>query len=186
MVCMYLFFFSLENESGFQSTICPDLVMNNITYEGRQLTVKELTHFTKESSVRVYIVDNFLSKEECDGLSAVHVRFVKESNELGPIICFAGLSSFKKYLKEAGFSDNVSEKDFLAGTLCINETFSEKLSRKFSWSYSTAFYPSESKFSKIYEQRIEAVTGLLSLYGGKFQVTSYPKNVGKYLRKGIF
>ena len=89
------------------------------------------------------------------------------------------MSSFKKYLKEAGFRDDVTEKDFLAGTLCVNETFSEKLSHEFKWSYSTAFYPTESRFSKIFEKRVEEVTGLLPSYGGKFQVTSYPKNVGK-------
>lgn len=47
------------------------------------------------------------------------------------------------------------------------------------WSYSTAFYLGESAFSTILSKRIEEGTGLQSSHGGKFQITSTPKGVGK-------
>ena len=46
------------------------------------------------------------------------------------------------------------------------------------WSYNTAFYPGESRFSKIFGKLIEDATMLNETHGGKFQITSYPKEVG--------
>jgi prolyl 4-hydroxylase len=47
------------------------------------------------------------------------------------------------------------------------------------WSYSTAFYLGESTFSTLLSKRIEEGTGLQSGHGGKFQITSTDKGVGK-------
>lgn len=154
--------------------------MKNLTIDGRTVFVKELKHNNKQqSSVRIYQVDNFLTKHECDALSAVHVKHVQQLNDIGPLFCFSEVGTFRKYLKEAGMSADVGENDFVPGTSCINETFSGKLRQKFKWSYSTAFYTGESKFSFIYEERLQNVAGLLKAHGGKFQVTSYPKSIGK-------
>ena len=145
------------------------------------MDVQKLSHNVSGSSVSVYIVDDFLTKEECNGLAAAHVGHVKKSNAIGPaILCFSGIDSFQKYLDDIkGVSYKVSRADFTTGTFCLNETFSEQLKKDFRWSYSTAFYPGESKFSHVFEQRIEKVSGLLRSHGGKFQVTSYEVNVGK-------
>lgn len=72
-------------------------------------------------------------------------------------------------------------RTFFSGTFCVNETFSRQLSDwlKSNWSYSTAFYPGESKFSKIMEFRVKEATQLLPENGGKFQITSYPQGIGK-------
>lgn len=72
-------------------------------------------------------------------------------------------------------------KHFFSGTFCVNETFSRQLSDwlKSNWSYSTAFYPGESKFSKIFEYRVKEATQLLPENGGKFQITLYPQGIGK-------
>lgn len=69
---------------------------------------------------------------------------------------------------------------FISGTFCVNETFSRQLSSwlKSNWSYSTAFYPGESKFSKIFEYRVKEATKLSPENGGKFQITSYPEGIG--------
>ncbi len=46
------------------------------------------------------------------------------------------------------------------------------------WSFNTAFYPGESKFSTIFGRLIEEATQLNDTHGGKFQITSYPLGVG--------
>ena len=51
---------------------------------------------------------------------------------------------------------------------------------KGNWSYSTAFYPGESRFSDIFAARVEQAMGLTPINGGKFQITSYPEGKGKY------
>ena len=81
-------------------------------------------------------------------------------------------------MKYAKVNVKVSEKDFTLGTKCLNESLSVSLKRHFKWSYSTAFYPGESKFSSMYADRIEKVTGMPPQNGGKFQITSYPNGVG--------
>lgn len=67
------------------------------------------------------------------------------------------------------------------GTTCINSTFSSTLKQwGLKWSYSTAFYQGESPFSTILSKRIEEGASLQPSHGGKFQITSTPKGVGKY------
>lgn len=70
----------------------------------------------------------------------------------------------------------------VSGTTCVNATFSRKLKEWFhgNWSYSTAFYPGESPFATAFENRVKQAMGLLPENGGKFQITSYPLNIGKY------
>jgi len=73
---------------------------------------------------------------------------------------------------------------FSTGTTCINATFSSMLKQwGLKWSYSTAFYPGESSFSTLLSQRIEEGTALQSSHGGKFQITSTEKGVGKCTNK---
>ena len=168
-----------EVEIGsFQSSTCKFIRMKNTVIDGRHVTFKELTHKLKDST-KIYQVDNFLTKEECDALSVAHLKYVKKSNDVGPLFCFYGLTNFQKYLVEAGYKHKVSLSDFVKGTSCINETFSDLLKRNFEWSFSTAFYSGESKFSLIYEKRLEQISGLTASHGGKFQITSYPESIGE-------
>ena len=69
-----------------------------------------------------------------------------------------------------------------SGTTCLNSSFSSQFKQWIhsNWSYSTAFYPGESRFSKVFEYRIKEAIELDPKNGGKFQITSYPLNVGKY------
>jgi hypothetical protein len=53
------------------------------------------------------------------------------------------------------------------------------------WSYSTAFYLGESAFSTLLSKRIEEGTNLQSTHGGKFQITSTDKGVGKLINQSI-
>lgn len=62
----------------------------------------------------------------------------------------------------------------------MNETFSSELKPHFKYSYSTAFYPGENKFSLVYAEHIKQATGLKPENGGKFQITSYPLGVGMF------
>lgn len=50
---------------------------------------------------------------------------------------------------------------------------------KGNWSYSTAFYPGESRFASVFEHRVKEAMGLQPENGGKFQITSYPKDIGE-------
>jgi prolyl 4-hydroxylase len=62
----------------------------------------------------------------------------------------------------------------------MNTTFSSMLKEwGLKWSYSTAFYLGESTFSTILSKRIEEGTELQTTHGGKFQITTTEKGVGK-------
>ena len=67
------------------------------------------------------------------------------------------------------------------GTKCLNSTFSRQLGSWMSgnWSYSTAFYPGESRFSHVLAARVQQAMGLDPKNGGKFQITSYPTGKGQ-------
>lgn len=153
--------------------------MKNLQENHQEVKIQPLTHADTKSSVRAYVIENFLSDIECDNLVMVHSRHVSELNKQVPIICFDGIKSFREYLKDAKLKMKVTLNDFTEGTTCINETFSAKLQPHFKWSYSTAFYPGESRFSTMFAERIQKATGLKLENGGKFQITSYPQNVGK-------
>ena len=166
----------------FKLSIQSKLKIKNIKENDHEIIIHELKHDNPKSSVHAYIVKNFLSDVECDGLVMVHSRHVSELNKQVPIICFDSLKSFREYLKDAKLKIKVSPNDFTRGTTCINETFSAKLQAHFKWSYSTAFYPGESKFSTMFADKIRKATGLKVENGGKFQITSYPQGVGKFIK----
>ena len=150
-----------------------------ITYDGRNIQFVEIKHEHKESSVRVYIADNFLTERECDGLTAAHLSHVREASKKQPLVCFEGVQTMNKYLKDINFRYTGSKSDFTPGTLCVNESFSKSLSKRLHYSLSTAFYRGDSKFSEIFEEQVEKATGLSKVHGGKFQITSYNANVGE-------
>lgn len=170
----------LAEKENFEETILSKIVIpnDNFTYAGRKMVISELKHRNAESSVKVYVIDDFLTKEECNGLSTAHLSHVQKWNDQDPILCFSDIHTFRKYLKDVDIKAEVTENDFTHGTNCLNETFSSRLKGKLLWSFSTAFYPIESKFSQIYEDRVERVTGLIKSHGGKFQITSYPEKAG--------
>lgn len=163
---------------NFKLSVQSTLSMKNIKENNHQMKIHELKHENSKSHVHAYVVENFLSENECNSLAMVHRAHVSELKKQVPIICFDSVKSFREYLKDAMLKIKVSQSDFTEGTTCINETFSAKLQAHFKWSFSTAFYPGESKFSTIFAQRIQRATGLKLENGGKFQITSYPKDVG--------
>lgn len=134
------------------------------------------------SSVKVWLYEEFFSKEECEQLIQAHETHLKETLKQKPIVCFDSLDTLKKNLVELErdkFADLVTEADFTEGTTCLNQTFSRQLEKwGLKWSFSTAFYPGESKFAAIFGKRIHEATQLDESHGGKFQITSYPFDVG--------
>lgn len=156
------------------------LNVKSLNTGGTAINVKALAHSYTGSSVRAYILENFLSSYECDSLAAIHDNHVKETTKLDPLLCFDSLKTLKQNMKEVGVKNiKVNDNDFIQGTMCINESLSSLLRKHgLKWSYSTAFYAGESKFSLTLAQRIKAATGLSPENGGKFQITSYPQNVG--------
>ncbi|RNA18819.1 putative prolyl 4-hydroxylase 10 [Brachionus plicatilis] len=140
--------------------------------------------FGKEhgSSVKVWLFEEFLSQEESEHLIKAHESHLKELLKQKPIICFDSISTLKKNLielKREPVAQTITPNDFTTGTNCLNQTFSRKLEKwGLKWSFSTAFYPGESKFSRVFGKRIEEATMLNETHGGKFQITSYPSGVG--------
>ncbi|KAL9967088.1 hypothetical protein ACROYT_G025251 [Oculina patagonica] len=167
-----------EQFKDFKLSVQSKLQMKNLQETDHEMKIRPLTHDNSKSSVRAYVIENFLSDVECNSLAMVHSRHVTELNKQVPIICFDSIKSFREYLKEAKLKIKVSLNDFTKGTTCINETFSAILQPHFKWSYSTAFYPGESKFSTMFAERIRKASGLKLENGGKFQITSYPQNIG--------
>ncbi|CAE1234800.1 P4HA [Acanthosepion pharaonis] len=129
----------------------------------------------------VFIFEEFLSDNECDNLRRVHDMHVHLMTKEDPILCFDSVKTLQLHLKSAGKDYiEVSPLDFTTDTKCVNQTFSSLLKKwlKANWSYSTAFYPGENYFSKMYEQRVKQAMGLHPENGGKFQIISYPKGIG--------
>ena len=146
------------------------------------MNVKQLHHGHTDTTVRAYVFENFFSEYECDALAAAHDDHVAQTSKLNPLLCFDSVKTFRQNLKEVGLKISVSSADFLEGTTCINESLSLLVKKHgMKWSYSTSFYPGESKFSLTVQERIKEATGLTPENGGKFQITSYPQNVGTYM-----
>ncbi|KAK3603582.1 hypothetical protein CHS0354_017296 [Potamilus streckersoni] len=68
----------------------------------------------------------------------------------------------------------------MTGTTCVNASFSRQLKAWFhqNWSYSTAFYPGENRFSAVFAHRVQQAMGLIESNGGKFQITAYHEGAG--------
>lgn len=170
-----------EEMKKFKSTIQNHISPKKIFADGRRLPPTELLpQKPNNSSVRVFLYDEFLSTEECDGLMKAHNRHVTDLSKKDPIICFDSIETLRKHLKAARIKKKVSPLDFTDGTTCLNSSFSSQFKQWIhsNWSYSTAFYPGESRFSKVFEYRIKEAIELDPKNGGKFQITSYPLNVG--------
>ncbi|XP_013420882.1 prolyl 4-hydroxylase subunit alpha-1 [Lingula anatina] len=169
-----------DEVKNFKPTILDALVAKKIFADGRRIPPVELLHQkTTNSTVKVYLFNDFLSEAECDGLRKAHDSHVAAAT-VDPIVCFDSITTLRRHLKDAKKNIKVSPKDFTSGTTCLNESFSRdfKAFTKGNWSFSTAFYPGESKFSKVFEHHVEQATALKKENGGKFQITSYPLGVG--------
>lgn len=162
----------------FQPTFLNSLDIQNIVVDGRTIVPVELTQNRPEAPVKVFMFEGFLTDFECEGLMRVHRRHIAETEVQDPIICFDSLATLRKHLKDAGKEKKITERDFTEGTMCVNASFSQELKSHLTWSYSTAFYPTESRFSTQFEDRVFQGTGLKPSNGGKFQVTSYPEGIG--------
>ncbi|XP_035689841.1 uncharacterized protein LOC118425129 [Branchiostoma floridae] len=168
-----------EEIKEFQPSILDRMKVRNVSVDGRQLRYREVKP-TKDvdTNVRVYLFDNFLTARECEGLMGAHSRHVQETSKHDPIICFDSIKTLRNHLKDAALKVKVSSQDFTEGTKCLNASLSSQLKQHLHWSYSTSFYPGESKFSATFERRVAAATGLKPENGGKFQITSYAQGIG--------
>ncbi|XP_041365674.1 uncharacterized protein LOC121380772 [Gigantopelta aegis] len=163
-------------KAQYQKTITAKKIFSG----GRRIPPVELLHQKEtNSSVKVFLFDDFLSPEECDGLRDAHNRHVQETSKQPPLLCFDSASTLRKHLKDAKKNIKITPNVFTEGTTCVNASFSSQLSRWLhaNWSYSTAFYPGENKFSLAFAHRVQQAMGLAPENGGKLQLTSYP--VGK-------
>ncbi|CAL1538796.1 unnamed protein product [Lymnaea stagnalis] len=171
---------TIEDEiQNFQSTFHTTFTPKKIFDGGRRIPpVELLAQKPTNSSVKVFLFDDFLSAEECAGLMRAHDSHVKALNKT-PILCFDSVETLRSHLKDVKKNIRVTPNDFTPGTKCVNTSFSLQLTAwlKGNWSYSTAFYPGESVFSKVAADRIQKAMGLDPKSGGKFQITSYP--IGK-------
>ncbi|GAB1603052.1 uncharacterized protein LOC115215919 [Argonauta hians] len=167
---------------NFKRAFQRDITPKKIFADGRRIPPTHLlAQKPNNSSVNVYMFEEFLSDKECDGLRNAHNKYVELGSKTDPILCFDGIQTLREHLKHAGKSHiNVTPLDFTEGTMCVNKTFSTKLKSwlRSRWNYNTEFYPRESRFSEIFEKRIEQAMGLRPENGGKFQITSYPSGIG--------
>ncbi|KAK6172121.1 hypothetical protein SNE40_018070 [Patella caerulea] len=164
----------------FKASIVSMIDPKKTFIDGRRVPAVELlAQKPTNSSVKVYLFDEFLSEGEADGLMRAHDNHVAQASLYDPFICFDSIKTLRQHLKDARKKIKVTPNDFIEGTTCVNASFSLKLKKWFNgnWSYSTAFYPGESPFSTVLENRIHKAMGLPPSHGGKFQLTSYP--VGK-------
>lgn len=172
-------FSNMKIYKNFKPHILNRLQMKAINVTGTTVRVKQLHVKYKDTAVRAYVLENFLSAYECDALAAAHNNHVTQTSQVNPLLCFDSVKTFSQNLKEIGLKFEVSSADFIQGTTCINETLSLMVrNHGMKWSYSTSFYPGESKFSLTLQERIKEATGLATENGGKFQITSYPQSVG--------
>lgn len=66
---------------------------------------------------RVFLYDEFLSEQECDGLMRAHDSHVKESSKINPLICFDTIETLRKHIKTARKKVKVTPADFIPGQL---------------------------------------------------------------------
>ncbi|GFR79873.1 prolyl 4-hydroxylase subunit alpha-1-like [Elysia marginata] len=161
-----------EYEPSFLRTFTPKKTF----YGGRRIAPMELLNQKpSNSSVKVFLFDDFLSQQECEGLMRAHNSHV-EAYTKPPILCFDSINTLRKHVRDAGKKVKVTPQVFTEGTSCVNASFSLQLQSwlNSNWSYSTAFYPGESKFSTNVAARLHQAMGLKPENGGKFQITSYP------------
>ncbi|CAH1789269.1 unnamed protein product [Owenia fusiformis] len=176
----------LEEEiKNFKPTILNKLDMNEIYLYNKLLQPQEISNdLSRESSVRIFLIDDFLTELECDGLVKAHHHHVDEMSKESPILCFDSIDTLHKHLKDIDKEHLVKLCNdievFTTGTHCLNSSFSAELTNSMhhQWSYSTAFYLGESRFSHSFGKRVYEATGLMASNGGKFQITSYPEGVG--------
>ncbi|XP_038044858.1 uncharacterized protein LOC119719459 [Patiria miniata] len=165
----------------FQETILKQLKPRDITVDGRLVKVQELIGSKKrpeKASIRVYQFEHFLSDQECDGLMRAHLRHVSVHSE-DPIICFDSVDTLRRHLRNTQFKNmKITSEDFTEGTTCVNASFSKDLKSILGWSTSTAFYPGETKFTSIFDERVYRATELKPSNGGKYQITSYRNGIG--------
>ncbi|XP_067936542.1 uncharacterized protein [Watersipora subatra] len=169
--------------ANFKPTFQKSLATKKIFFQGRRIAPIQLFPSRNRTAedVKVYLFEDFLSPEECDGLRAVHDSHIQMANEVPPLLCFESLDTLRKHLSYAKKSDiKVTRDVFTKGTYCLNSTFSTRVADflHYNWSYSTAFYPNESVFSNMVAALIQETTGLRKENGGKFQITSYPLHIG--------
>jgi hypothetical protein len=97
------------------------------------------------SSVKIWLFEEFLSKEECEQLIQVHDAHLKEFAKEKPIVCFDSVKTLKQHLidlRREKVAELVTPLDLTEGTMCLNQTFSRQLQKwGLKWSFSTAFYP---------------------------------------------
>lgn len=166
-----------EEMKNFKPSYLTTVTAKKIFADGRRIPpVELLPQKETNSSVRVYLFNDFMSEEECDGLKRVHDKHIKDM-ATHPLLCFSSIGTLRKHLDDVNSTLKVSPNDFVEGTRCVNASFSRKLGKWLSgnWSYSTAFYPGESRFSSIFADRVQQAMGLDPQNGGKFQITSYPR-----------
>lgn len=112
----------------------------------RRVPAIEITPANKhDSSVKVWLYEEFLSKEECDNLIKAHESHLSRFKDQRPIVCFDSLSTLKQSLIDLNrekVAELVEEFFFTQGTRCLNQTFSRQLEKwGLKWSFTTAFYP---------------------------------------------
>ncbi|WAQ94696.1 hypothetical protein MAR_007167 [Mya arenaria] len=133
-----------EEVKNFKATYQKEIAPKKIFADGRRIPAMELLpQKPNNSSVKVWLYEEFLSEEECDGLMRVHNKHITEQTADDPLLCFDSISTLRKHLKHHGIRTPVSPRDFTEGTTCVNASFSSQLKDWFkgNWSYSTAFYP---------------------------------------------
>eukprot|EP00118_Oscarella_pearsei_P008860 m.47806 g.47806 ORF g.47806 m.47806 type:complete len:401 (+) comp33827_c0_seq1:12-1214(+) len=168
----------LKRSFQFQHSTLNSLQMRNLRLQSRQLTFKRLPFSNRNSHANVYIIENFLSHSECDALMGAHFRHSQDESVISPILCFDNVKTLQAHLKDAKISYRATDEDFTEGTYCLNASFSGQIQGDMKWSYSTAFYSGEMKFASVLDSRIYKATGLNPESGGKYQLTSYAKEVG--------
>ena len=80
---------------------------------------------------RVFLYDEFLSTEECDGLMKAHNRHVTDLSKKDPIICFDSIETLRKHLKAARIKKKVSPLDFTYGKVIWKRFLKNNMGRIF-------------------------------------------------------
>lgn len=65
---------------------------------------------------RVYKIETFLNRTECDGLTGVHMRLVNQLSTVPALVCYDGLDIFRQHLQLVRDDPvRVSSSDFIEG-----------------------------------------------------------------------
>ena len=133
----------------------------NFVVNERPMTIKTIRP-------NLFVIDNFLSDDECDELIRLHDDIVRNRSTSPPLVCLQN----DRFVEKSTIASHLID-----GTCCLRPALSDYVSAHLNWSHSTSVCRHENELVDRIEMRIERATGLGHRHARDTQLLSYAKGV---------